>query len=364
MFISRNTSPFPAEPFVTIDKSGTKSLVVVIRATYTVRSDGTATISEQPSPLVFADSHYGDPATTAVQHESDFAPVKPHSELVLNAIAMAPSEKAVTGLEVALLGPGLDKRAQVIGERRWAKAFMGMEATPPKPFRRLPLAGHLAFGGADQSHDDPRKHRSDLRNPVGTGFHVNADDETIEGLALPCIERLDERMMSWRDKPEPIGFGPVPRFAQSRARFAGTYDQQWMDEVLPFLPQDFDECYYQSAPVDQQLRGLSEGTEFMCLNMNATGRFVVRLPALQVPVQFLFDDQTVRKTVRPDTLIMEPHLQRVVLVGRTQVRLPRKFTRLREIQVGSEPRRASTAKPHYENLAAAMQGLARSKAGH
>lgn len=35
---------------------------------------------------------------------------------------------------------------------------------------------------------------------------------------------------------------------QPRLRYAGTYDQHWMDERLPFLPEDFDLRYFQSAP--------------------------------------------------------------------------------------------------------------------
>ncbi len=36
----------------------------------------------------------------------------------------------------------------------------------------------------------------------------------------------------------------------SRIKFAGTYDDKWKDERFPFLPQDFDEQYFLSAPVD------------------------------------------------------------------------------------------------------------------
>ena len=84
-------------------------------------------------------------------------------------------------------------------------------------------------------------------------------------------------MRSWDDTPEPIGFRPVSRFSRDRVRFAGTYDQNWIDEVLPFLPQDFDERYFQAAPQDQQLDSLQPGTEFLCLNMSVEGRFVVRV---------------------------------------------------------------------------------------
>src|SRR5262245_7603512 len=134
MFISQNTSPFLAESYVAADKLGKKSLVVVVRATFHVRTDGLATVSDAQTPFVFADKHYGDPETTSVQSESDFVPVKPRAEVLLNANAVAPAEKLVEELEVGLLGPGLKKHAIVTGERRWANGFWGMRPTPPKPF--------------------------------------------------------------------------------------------------------------------------------------------------------------------------------------------------------------------------------------
>ena len=66
-------------------------------------------------------------------------------------------------------------------------------------------------------------------------------------------------MNFWNDRPTPIGFGPVPRFAKARVRYAGTYDEHWIENVLPFLPQDFDDRYFQAAPEDQWLDTLAEG---------------------------------------------------------------------------------------------------------
>jgi len=216
-----------------------------------------------------------------------------------------------------------------------------MRSTLPIPFHALPLAWHLAFGGTDRTFPDAADARSDARNPVGRGFQMNSRTEAIEGRLLPCIEHPKSRIARWDDRPEPIGFGPVPRFAAERARYAGTYDQRWMDDLLPFLPSDFDDRYFQAAPPDQQLDALTEGMVFGCLNMNESGIFRVRLPRLSVPVSFIFDDRIRVPTVTPDTLILQPHEGRAVLLGRARAPLPRKFTRLREVLVG--PRRASVS---------------------
>ncbi len=334
MFISANSTPYLAEGFTSIDKMCAKSFVVVVRATYDVDADGTCKISDRQSPFVYADAHYGDPEATAVRAESDFVPIKPRAEILLDAVAMVPGGGAAESVEVALLGSSLNKRAIVTGERRWCRGPFGMRSTRPMPFSTLPLAWHLAFGGTDRTFSDEARTRSDPHNPVGQGFQVNSSPKAIEGRLLPSIEHPQSRIVSWDDRPKPIGFGPVPRFAADRARHAGTYDAHWMADVLPFLPSDFDDRYFLAAPPDQQLDTLAEGTTFACLHMNETGTFRVRLPRLSVPVSFIFDDRIRVPTVTPDTLILQPHEGRVVLLGRARAPLPRKFTRLREVMVG------------------------------
>ncbi len=124
--------------------------------------------------------------------------------------------------EVALLGPALDKRAIVTGERHWVRSAFGLRAGDPVPFEALPLAWHLTFGGTDRTFSKPADFQSDARNPVGRGFQVYSRIGAIEGRPLPCIEHPRSRMTRWDDRPEPIGLGPVPRFETGRARHAGT----------------------------------------------------------------------------------------------------------------------------------------------
>lgn len=346
MFISDNSTPYLAEGFTAQDKHCMKSFVVVVRATYDVDADGQCHISEQQSPFVFADAHYGDPAMTSVRCESDFVPVKPKAEILLDAFATAQGQGAAQSVEVALLGSALNKRAIVTGERHWYRGAFGMRMTDPTPFKAMPLAWHLSYGGTDRSFGDEARNVSDPRNPVGRGFQVNARPQAIEGQPLPCIEHPASRMGSWDDRLEPIGFGPVPRFAADRARHVGTYDEQWMSNVRPFLPHDFAERYFMAAPPDQQLDALGEGMVFACLNMSQGGVFRVQLPRLSVPVWFMFDDRIRVPTVTPDTLILMPHERRVVLLGRVRAPLPRKFTRLREVMVG--PRTAPLGRGAHE----------------
>ena len=279
--------------------------------------------------------------------------------MLLNAAAFAPEGRAVQALEVRLVGPGLNKRAMITGDRFWVRSFSSFAPSEPLPFVTMPLVWDRAFGGSDLSNvEGPSRNGSEMRNLVGVGFHLNSDDSAVLGAPLPNLERIDEPVRSWSDKPQPIGFGPVGRGWRPRIGFAGTYDQRWMDETLPFLPVDFDERYFQSAPTDQQLTTLSGGTTFGCVHMSSRGRFVARLPSLRVPLRFLFSDRIESRMVTADTLILEPSDARLILLGRASVALPRQFTALREIRVGLPPRPTGD-KPRFRGLGEAVAALRR-----
>lgn len=361
MQITTNTTPFLAELFASTDKHGRKHCVVVVKATFAVDAAGECRPADEQAAFVYADEHHGDAGTTSIRYETDFAPIKPNAEVLINADALPPDGRPVAVLEVALAGPGFVKRAVVTGDRRWQKGLLGPEPSNPLPFASIPLTWDRAFGGSDLSHERIAKNGSELRNLVGVGFHLNSEEESILGNPLPNIERMDDRITSWYHKPEPIGFGPLGRGWQPRIRFAGTYDQRWMDERLPFLPEDFDDRYFQSAPMDQQFPSLSPGSTYSCVNMSRAGRFVVRVPPLSVPVDFLFDDHKEARTVVPDTLILEPNAARILVTARTSVPLPRKFSRLREIQVGQRRRGIDPRKTRFANLDEALTALRRSR---
>jgi hypothetical protein len=354
MLITSNTTPFLAELFVPTDKHARKHCVVVVKATFDVALNAKCRPSPDQLPFVYVDVHRGDPGTTSVKNECEFVPTKPRCDVLIDAYATTPDKRPLTMLEVALLGPHIKKHAIVTGDRVWTKGVVGFKPSRPQPFTTMELAWDRAFGGSDSSSKNVARTGSELRNPVGVGFHLNANEPSIGGQPLPNIENPGQRVTASSDKPEPIGFAPVGRGWLPRSRFAGTYDQRWMDDKRPFLPDDFDERYFQSAPLDQQLVRLSDGMAFECVNMSASGRFSVRLPSLQVPVRFMFDDRIDTRTLAPDTLILKPAEGRIVLLGRVSVPLTRKLVALREVQVGQPRHRPPRSKLYYSRLSAAV----------
>lgn len=350
MQITSNSTPFLADRFVSTDKNGQKHCVVVVKATFDVVEQGHCVAASNQAPFVYADQHHGDPGTTSVRFETDFAPVKPMVDVLLHASAMSPDGTPVMELQVDFAGAGMHKHAVVTGDRVWSRGFTGLVSTDPLPFATLPLTWDRAFGGSDQSHDDPKRNGSELRNLMGVGFRLNSESDGILGTALPNVERADALMQSWSDKPLPIGFAPVGRGWAPRIAFAGTYDQQWFETRRPFLPVDFDPRYFQAAPIDQQLERLDSGTRFACVNMSPGGRFVAEVPAFEIPVAFRFESRTSHATVIADTLILEPSGAKLMLIGRASTPMPRKLSQLREIHVGDRRLVFVRGKPHFPSL--------------
>lgn len=83
-----------------------------------------------------------------------------------------------------------------------------------------------------------------------------------------------------------MALGPLGRHWQARVGFAGRYDDAWLAERFPFLPADFDERYFQSAPADQWTDHLRGGEEVLLLNLTGEERAAFRVPRREVPVTF------------------------------------------------------------------------------
>ena len=355
MQITSNTTGMPAEVCVSTDKDGRDYCVCVVKGTFDVDERGETRLAEHQAPFVYSDVHYGDPGTTSIRYECDFAPFKPRIDIIINGQATSPDERPVRELLVGVKVGNIYKIIKVVGDRRWENGLSGLRPSAPKPFRSMPLVYERAFGGSDFSHSDPKHHGAELRNPIGVGYRKHPDARAAaEGLPLPNLEDPRQPLQRWTDKGLPIGCGVVGRGWQPRISHAGTYGERWLNERFPFLPEDFDELYFQSAPVDQQSDSPIDGETVWCKNLSPAGFLRFETPKREFPVTFRFRDRDEQATPKLDTLIVEAEHHRCFLVWRTRVPLGRKLHALREILVGHpapKPVLAPTsAKPRFGSI--------------
>jgi hypothetical protein len=352
MQITSNTTGMLADLTVSTDKDGRVYCVVVIKGTFVVYQNGTVAIADDQQALVYADEHYGDPGHTSIRYECDFAPFKPKTDVVVNGFAFSPNGSPVRAMRVGFQIGSVRKLITVFGDRFWDGGLVGLRPSDPKPFIQMPLNYERAYGGSDQSHEDPAQWGSELRNPVGVGFYMHA--RGVPGKPLPNLEDAQHAISSWSDKPPPVSLGGLGRGWQPRIKYAGTYDQQWLEHRFPFLPADFDQRYFQSAPRDQQLPYLTGGEVVRCANMTPDGEVTFVVPRIEIPVSYHFRVQSVVTEPRLDTLIVEPDRRRFIAAWRTATELGRKVHELREVTIGHPqpvvPRRTATGKLHFSSI--------------
>lgn len=355
MQISTNTTGMLSGLTVFTDKDGRDHCVVVVKGTFTVHQDSTVTLAEEQQPLVYADQHYGDPGSTSIQYECDFAPSKPRADVIVNGFAISKNENPVREMLVGLQVGQIKKIIKVFGDRYWDTGLAGLRPSDPKPFVNMPLKYENAFGGTDQTSDDPKKWGFELRNLVGVGFYTGNELGSVAGKPIPNLEDARQPISSWYDRPAPAAFGGLARGWQPRIKFAGTYDQLWLDQRFPFLPEDFDHQYFQSAPADQQFPYLKGGEAVRCVNMTPEGSFSFAVPQLEIPITYRFRDRNVTMEPKLDTLIVEPDQYRFIATWRVMVPLGRKIHNLREITVGHPPKstapaRTANGKLHFSSI--------------
>jgi hypothetical protein len=337
---------------------GRELLMTAVKGTFHLpHSEEEAQLLDEQIPLVEADVFTGEPGFSSPLYESDYAPVKPRCDVLLNGSAYAPGGRPVTRVSVSLQVGQISKSFDVVGNRVWISTMMGAVASPPEPFTVLPISYDKAFGGVDNAHPDPSKHRHYETNHAGVGFHYQTGREFIDNTPLPNTEESGRPVENPRDSYRPLAFGPIGRAWQPRVKLAGTYDQNWIDNIFPFLPPDFDELYYQAAPPDQQMDYPRGSEEVVLKNVTSEGHTSFRLPAVHMPVVFYPKrGDNVETNAVVDTIVIEPDLSRFTMTWRSHIPLKRNMFDVEQILVGEMPkgwyRARELGKTYYPSLAA------------
>ena len=351
-----NATGMAAGYTVALDKAGYEHVVVVVKGTFTLPRTGEAPkLADEQVPLVDADQFTGEPGRSATLVECDYALEKPYCDVLLNGAAYAPGGRSVQRIAVGLQVGSMRKSFAVWGNREWRAAGVGYAPSEPEPFLRLPVSYDNAFGGTDERMRDPAQVRSYLPNPIGRGWHHHIYRELVVGASVSNTEEIRDPVRDPGGRYRPMSFGSIGRGWPSRIRHAGTYDQNWIDNVFPFLPADFDSRYFQCAAEDQQVPHLRGGEQVALMNLTPDGRRDFLLPSIETPVMF-FRRRAGRVDTRGrlDTLVFEPELERFSMVWRATLQLERDLFEVQQAVVGRMSRawwRSLETGKSYKSLA-------------
>ncbi|STR05625.1 DUF2169 family type VI secretion system accessory protein [Hafnia alvei] len=335
----RNLTPFSVMEYAMDDKHNERHHVIAMKTGFRLVQDveghWQAQLMENPPlPLCLEDEFIGEMNMSPVLRESDLAPLKTACDIIINGTAYTPGGVAVPEMMAGVLMRSplgdviLDKKIRVTGPRFYRRqALTGQwSETEPEPFTFLPLNYRYAFGGECRveaaneyaervpeefhlteaqrgEHPDrdnpPLAHVVCEANPLGLGYaqpwYLRACD--IQQVEAPRLIATDspftlkqftavlDGKADW-NAPEfqPAGFGCLSRTWVPRLRLAGTYDQKWLKNRHPGLPDDFNVRYWNCAPRNQQIPFPAPGTEITLQGLHPDGDITFTLPANQAGI--------------------------------------------------------------------------------
>jgi len=321
----QNTTPFKASIAVLPDRTGIDTLYVVVKATLNLRPK--LSLAEEQVPVVLADEHYGDPASSSLRAASELHIGKPGTDVLLVGSAWAPQGRPVRQMQVWVAVAGREKTMLVTGDRTWRDG----RPTDPQPFESMPLVWERAFGGCHQRGESLL---AEERNPVGCGFAGGRSPEEMQGQPLPNIEDPATPLQQPGDAPAPACLAPIAASWLPRRRFAGTYDAAWQNGRSPYLPDDFDPRFFHcAAPEFAFDRYLTGGEPVQLAGVLPDGPIQFAVPDGRLAIAVTIAGAEHQPPAHLETLVIEPDKNRATLTWRASQPCDRRVLAVEKIVV-------------------------------
>lgn len=232
---------------------------------------------------------------------------RPGADVYVSGHAWAPDGRPVTALGVELRVGELRHELVVFGDRVWEMGIAGPRASDALPFDSMPLCYERAFGGPTVRH-----------NPVGCGLYSSLADAV--GRPLPNLEDRAALITSIRDRPRPIGVGPIARHWGGRVELGGTYDAVWLETRSPFWPEDLDPRFFNAASPGLTMSTRIRGGEAVVLTgLSVTGRVAFHLPRHRILLKNYFAGYKTRMLLDADALHVDTDARAFTLYYRALI---------------------------------------------
>ncbi|EKS4626892.1 DUF2169 domain-containing protein [Salmonella enterica] len=392
----RNLTPFSALNYFMLDKERREYHVVVMKVGYQLQQDSgsgyrMSVIDQDAIPLCLEDEYRGAINASQVVQESDLAPLKPRCDVIINGTACAPRGIACEQFPVSVrftMPDGnllLDKTLLIRGESEFRLVnpytpFAHWQQTPLQSFTELELDYRYSFGGEcrvnengaganrinrefrlselqRRNHPDknnpPIAHTIHAGNPLGCGYTEDWYQDATQQKSYtapriitpehPFTEDHFGRLFKGKadlSQPffQPAGLGIVGRAWQPRLSLAGTYDNEWLEERHPYLPDDFDFGYWNCAPPNQQTDFPAPGSRLELTNLTPDGLLVFSLPNhFSFILLRMVNGELLPRPLLADTLLIDTQLMQVWMTYRYVLSVE-STVRVMELRYETQPR--------------------------
>lgn len=326
-----NYSTFPAIGYKGTDTHKTEFHVAAARVTYDIKimsPDGKSllVISSDQEVLNYADIHFDDDIKRSVRYESDLSPYKPKTDIVINATAFSPGNRAASAFDVGVQLGKYIKPLRIHGPRSWIHGPFGWELSPAEPVKSLDIRYEYATGGTHDIHD---KSFSSPKNPLGMGWYPKEYLKQCGEISLPGPQiELPQSPVTHISQPvRPEGFGFFGRSWQARIKYAGTYDDSWTKNQHPFPPADFKFNYWCGAHPSLQIPHIEPGNKLpvKLFGLIPASEIATQKLLFYIPVETLFVfviselGITVTKDMQLDTVIIDIDARKVFCTYRVTI---------------------------------------------
>lgn len=280
--LGRNDTPFAAICFQQLHRNGNDMAVAAVRGSYLL--DGDMQLDKDQNVLL-VDEYEGEPQSSPLLKPADLIPFKPATDITVLADSYPPTDAgAKNGWLAGIRVDDYRYAVRIHGSRNWVrqgtKLVPGEAETPtavPVDYRRS--WGDLGIG---EAAGDPAPF-----NPLG----VRRPGGEAQSYPMAQIEQPQEDYSDPSTVRSFQGFAPIPPFWRDRQQFAGTYDDQWLKDRHPLLPEDFDYRFYQCAHPRLIAAGFLRGDEtFELFRLSQRESIQFELPGLQPFARFIWND--------------------------------------------------------------------------
>ncbi|EOV8089543.1 MULTISPECIES: DUF2169 family type VI secretion system accessory protein [Providencia] len=330
MFEVMNYTPFPHLLYQKYGKQGALFNVLAFRQTFRLKTGGHySDLNNTQFPLVMADDYYHTSESSSLIDETDLVLGRPCTNIHIRGVAKPkdgiPTEQWRAGIRVK----DFSRTWTLTGPSYWQHEKDNWQLTAPLLTDGVSLRHEMAYGGRwinTQGETDAY-----AANPVGIGFYpdISALDKSKR---YPAPQIIEDTITTPREhhvineEQLTLGSGPVSRWWMGRLEYAGTYDKHWEETRFPFYPDDFDEQFFNSAPVHLRYPGFLAGNEPILLEglLPESSTVVTALPDYQYLV-LLQDIEGELFPVTPllDTLTIDLDNRFISVVRR--VRIPAEY---------------------------------------
>jgi len=321
-----NNTPFVAEKIWFPNEDAIDTLYIMVKATFNINSK--LTLTDQQRPISAVDQYWTEPGKSSIKYASDHHIGKSCSDIIMLGHAFAPMKQETRQLDVSLSVGKVNKTVRVFGDRQWQDGHI----TNPLAFKTMAMVYEKAFGG--QYVRDGQIIDAEKRNPVGRGFSGNRSSIEMNGVPLPNLEDPKDLITHHKQQPMPACFGVSAPHWLPRSSFAGTYDAAWETQRAPYLPEDFDKRYFNTAHPDLIYPVYLEGGEPVEItNMHSKGNIKFSVPNVNVYADVIIANKSVKPFFNMETLIINPNQLLFSMVWRASVLCDKSVLKISDVKV-------------------------------